>query len=78
MAMHYSRKLERNVNASTVQSIRIRYEQEMKKRQSRGEYGLIAELPCKKKGKNLLPGPHLENQVQAYLRRVRQSGGIVT
>ena len=38
----------------------------------------IAELPPKKRGRPLLLGKNIDEQVQLYLRKIRENGGVVT
>ena len=35
-------------------------------------------LPAKKRGRHLLLGTEIDQRVQAYLKRVRDGGGVVT
>ena len=35
-------------------------------------------LPCKKRGRPTLLGHDLDTQVQLYLKKVRESGGVVS
>ena len=73
----YSRKLKNNVSTSTVLSIKKSFVEERKTRQENDEpYDEITELPVKPRGRPLLLGK-LDQKVQCYLKKVRESGGVV-
>lgn len=76
-AGHFSRKFGVRVSKTTVKSIRSAYVSEVRQKRARDE-GDVASLPCQKRGRRLLIGNVIDNQVQSYLRRVRDGGGIVT
>ena len=60
-----------------MKSIRSAYVSKVRQKRARDE-GVVAILPCHKRGRRLLVGDVIDNQVQSYLRRVCNGGGIVT
>lgn len=67
------------MSKSTVQSIKKAYLERL--RNKRGENSSddeIAELPPKKRGRPLLLGREMEEQLQLYLKKIRDQGGVVT
>ena len=76
-ASHFSRKFGMNVSKTTAKSIRSAYVSELREKRARDE-GVVAILRCHKRGRRLLVGDVIDNQVQSYLRRVHDGGGVVT
>ena len=75
-ARHFSR-LGHHLRESSIRSIRTAYREELgRKRKADGENIMI--LPEKKRGRSLLLGVCLDLQVQKYLMKVREGGGVVS
>lgn len=70
----FSRKLGKKVSISTVDSIKKSYQAKRKADPDDD----ISTLPTKKRGRPYLLGDSLDQQVQAYLRKIRDQGGLVT
>ena len=70
---YFTRKLGEKVTKSSVQSIKKAYVRE--KRKTDGE---LTDLPEKKRGRPLLLGDTVDVQLQVYLKKVRDHGGVVT
>ena len=62
---------------STVRGWRDEYLRQLRDRKRRGEDLEVSELPLKKIGRPLLLGEDLDRQVQAYLMKLREVGGVV-
>lgn len=74
-ARHFSRKLNVEMNTSTVLSIKKAYLKGMKENMTGGD---LAELPAKKRGRRVLLGDEMDQKVQLYLKKVREGGGVVS
>lgn len=70
----FSRKLGVKVSKSTVNVMKKAYLE--KKRQSSS--GTVTTLSPKKRGRPILLGEHVDKQVQLYLKKIREQGGVVT
>ena len=77
-ARHFSRKLERPVNESTIRNIKKAYLEEMSRKRKADEELSIERLPSKKRGRPLMLGYNFDTMVQEYLRKVREAGGAVS
>jgi hypothetical protein len=67
------------VNESTVRSILKVYNVEIRRKQREEDGDVeVRELPAKKRGRSLLLGDVLDSKVQAYLKKIRESGGVVS
>ena len=75
---YYSVKLGKKVNKSTIHSIKLAYLKRVKENKGDSSDDDITELPLKKRGRPLLLGKNLDKQVQLYLRKMRENGGVVT
>lgn len=75
---HFSRKLGEKINKSTVHSIKLGYLKCLNEKCADSSDDEIAELPHKKRGRHLLLGNKMDEQLQLYLKKVRQQGGIIT
>ena len=75
---YYSVKLGKKVNKSTIHSIKLAYLKRVKENKGDSSDDDITELPPKKRGRPLLLGKNLDKQVQLYLRKMRENGGVVT
>lgn len=75
---HCSRKLGRQLKESTVRSIMTSYKKEVQEKRKRDDEGEVTLLPKKKRGRSKLLGEALDAKVQAYLRKIRENGGIVS
>ena len=73
---HSSRKLGRKISKSYVYSIKISYLRNLREC-SEGSRDEIAKLCPKKQGRPLLLGATLDKQVQAYICKIREQGGVV-
>ena len=77
-ARYFSRQRGHTINESTIRSIANSYKVELsRKRAGEGE-GDVELLPVKKRGRSLLIGEDIDAKVQAYIKRVRKGGGVVT
>ena len=76
-SIHYSRKLGRKISKSSVYSINIAYLRNLREC-SEGSRDEIAKLCPKKRGRPLLLGATLDKQVQAYICKIREQGGVVS
>lgn len=75
---YYSRKLGKKISESTIHSIKLAYLKRVKENVGDSSDDDIAELPPKKRGRLLLLGKNIDKQVQLYLRKMRENGGVVT
>ena len=66
-----------NVSETTAHSIKKAYLKGVEKRRAEDE-GDVTVLPVNKRGRPVLLGEELDQKVQAYLRRVRDGGGVVS
>ena len=73
----YSKKLEQQVGPATVRSIMQAYIKELKKKRAAG-VSQIKQLPLQKRGRPLLLGEKRDRMLQAYLKKVREAGGVVS
>ena len=74
---HFSRKLGKKVSQSTIHSIKLAYLKTVKEMENRdASDDDIAELQPKKRGRPLLLGKNIDAQIQLYLRKIRESGGL--
>ena len=74
-AAHFSKKLDRNVSYTTVQSMMIEY----KSRLSRvSDPSSVSSLAPKPRGRTTLLPTELDNMVCQHLRAIRASGGVVS
>ena len=74
-ARHFSHRLEKSLNESTVRSIKKAYLIEVGQKRRFDE--TVSVLPPQKRGRPLLLGDKLDDQVQRYLKKVRECGGTV-
>ncbi len=76
---HYAKMFPNlDLKESSVRTWRNSYRLEIKKRVRCGEDNLtVSELPTKKRGRPLLLGEELEEQVRAYLTSLRENGAVV-
>ena len=74
-ARHFSHRLEKSLNESTVRSIKKAYLIEVGQKRRSDETVIV--LPPQKRGRPLLLGEKLDDQVQRYLKKVRECGGTV-
>ena len=73
----YSKELEKPLNESTVRGIKKTYLEELSRKRKAEENMQINCLPTKKRGAPLKLGEKMDKQVQAYLVRLREKGGVV-
>ena len=73
----YSKKLKQRVGPATVRSIMQAYIKELKKKRAAG-VSQINQLPLQKHGRPLLFGKNRDRMLQAYLRKVREAGAVVS
>ena len=76
-ARHFSKKMGR-IRESTVESIKVDYLQEIKRKRSIGDVDDIEMLPVKKQGRPVLLGEQLDKKLQLYLKEIRSKGGTLT
>ena len=75
----YSKELQQHLIESTVRSWVKTYRTERQRKRKLSEINPeVTILPLAKRGRPLLLGETLDNQVKAYIRFVRESGGPVT
>jgi len=77
-AHYYSRKLKRQIQSSTIHSIKIYYLDEIKKLRATGKVTGLDKLPLKKQGRPVLLGEKIDTIVQEYLKKVCEAGGGVS
>jgi len=77
-ALHYTRKLKRQIRSSTIDSIKLAYLEEIKKLRKTGKDTGLDKLPLKKQGRPVLLGGKIDTMVQEYLKKVREAGGAVS
>jgi hypothetical protein len=75
---HFSRKLGEKMSKFTVHSIKLAYLERLNEKGGNSSDDEIAELPPKKRGRPLLLGKNMDDQLQLYLKKIRDQGGIVT
>ena len=66
-----------NSKESTVRGWKNAYCSELSSRSRKRDASSIKELPEKRRGRPLLLGEEMEEQVKWFLKRIRQSGGVV-
>ena len=75
----FSRKLATKVSKSSVHSIKRAYVERVKqKRKAGSDNEEVTTLPLKKRGRPFLLGECIDKQVQLYLKKIRDQGGIIT
>ena len=70
---HYSRTLGTSIKESSVSTWKKKYLAEVKRRKS-----AVKSLPVKKRGRPLLLGTKLDDDVKSYVKAVREAGGVIT
>ena len=70
---YFSVSFKRTVRISTVQSIRKDYINSLRRKRLNPEENVPATLPQKKRGRPVLLGSELDNEVQAYLMKVLEA-----
>ena len=73
----YSKKLDQQVGPATVRLIMQAYIKGLKKKRAAG-MSQIKQLPLQKRGRPLLLGEKRDRMLQAYLKKVREAGGVVS
>ena len=75
----FSQRLGEKISLTTVRSIRDAYTTELRrKRKASDSDAVVLKLPEKKRGRHVLLGDYLDEKVQLYIKKVRESGGVVT
>ena len=74
---YFSRKLGREISTLSVHSIKAAY-LECARKQRADLSDEITKLHPKKRGRPLLLGAQVEEQVQMYLKKIREEGGVVS
>ena len=78
-ARKFSKTLDKDLNESTVRSWVTQYKKELSRKRQLGEtVPAVQVLPPAKRGRPLLIGDQLDSQVKAYIRCIRESGGVIT
>ena len=77
-ARYFSRKFGKEINESTVRSIGKAYKVELDRKRKQDDEGDVKSLPVRKRGRSVLLGEDLDMKVQAYLKKVRDEGGVVS
>ena len=75
---YFSRKLGRKVSQSSIHSFKWAYLKSMKENRGDSSDEDIAELPHKKRGRPFLLGKDIDEQVQLYLHKIQENGGVIT
>ena len=75
---HFTCQLGFDVKKSSVSTWKMKYLAEVKRRVKTGESAVVERLPVKKRGRPLLIGEKLDGEVKAYIRAIRDIGGVVT
>ena len=70
----FSNKLGVRVSKSTVNVMKKAY---LEKKRRTGS-GVVTTLSPKKRGRPILLGAHIDKQVQLYLKKIREHGGVIT
>ena len=70
----FSNKLGVRVSKSTVNVMKKAY---LEKKRRTGS-GAVTTLSPKKRGRPILLGAHIDKQVQLYLKKIREHGGVIT
>ena len=75
----FSRKLLTKVSQLLLQSIKLTYLEHLKRigRDNLSD-GEVAYLPPNKRGRPFLLGEQIDKQLQLYLKKVRDQGGVIT
>ena len=77
-AKRFSKKLKYPINESTARRFKQLYLQERRAKRLREEEDLtVSDLPMKKRGRPLLLGKNLDEQVQEYILKLREHGCAV-
>ena len=66
------------MSKSTVHSIKLAYLERLNEQGGDSSDDEIAGIPPKKRGRPLLLGKNMDEQLQLYLKKIRDQGGIVT
>ena len=74
----YSVKLKIALSEATVRSIRDSYHSQVNIRIKLGESAVLSSLPERKRGRPKLIGDDVDQQVQLYIRSVREGGGNIS
>ena len=75
----FSQRLGEKISLTTVRSIRDAYTTELRrKRKASNSDAVVLKLPEKKRGRHVLLGDYLDEKVQLYIKKVQESGGVVT
>ena len=78
-ARKYSKLLEKNLKESTVRLWVKNYKLELERKRKAGDVEPdVQVLPTGKRGRPFLLGEKLDGQTQAYIRAVRDAGGVIT
>ena len=77
---HFPKKMGVEVKESSVRTWKTKYRQELERKKRSGEKSdlRVQKLPVKKRGKPLLLGEKLDDEVKCYIRTVRERGGVIT
>ena len=70
----FSNKLGRKVSKSTVNVMKKAY---LEKKRRTGS-GTVTTLSLKKRGRPILLEAHIDKQIQFYLKKIREHGGVIT
>ena len=77
-ARYFSRKFGNKISESTVRSIGSAYKDELDRKRKQQDEGGVEYLPVRKRGRSVLLSEGLDTNVQAYLMKVRDEGGVVS
>jgi len=78
-ARKYTKLLGKNLNESTVRLWVKNYKLELERKRKAGDPDPdVQVLPTAKRGRPFLLGEKLDGQTQAYIRAVRDAGGVIT
>ena len=76
-SVFFSRKLARKVSETSIHSIKKAYLERLQQKRKDDSDDELSSLPPQKRGRPTLLGMY-EKQLELYLKKIRQQGGIIT
>uniref|UniRef100_A0A1X7TEJ7 Uncharacterized protein n=2 Tax=Amphimedon queenslandica TaxID=400682 RepID=A0A1X7TEJ7_AMPQE len=67
-----------SISENTIRGFKVAYLEELSRKRKADNEVPITVLPLKKRGRPLMLGERLDSMVQNYIRRTRDTGGIIT
>lgn len=74
----FPKELGVSISENTIRGFKVAYLEELSRKSRAKDEVPIAALPLKKRGRPLMLGERLDSKVQNYIRRTRDTGGIIT